>query len=280
MKKKPVRAKKAPKRPRIVRYLLSADRKLRRISLKRMGIRRKASTRSAGPARGRRGARAKSSPYSAWVMRHQKALVISSMCLVGAAVIIASMEPSRPSETSNAASRSDVLPSVDVNNPIERSRARTPPPVEAGPRGDTSRAVKPQLVAATDVHPAQHQAAEYSAASTNVPATPAGETTTLAASTTTPEVSAKDQAPATITGCLQADADSFWLKDTTGADAPTSRSWKSGFLRKRPARIELVGAVDALRLPSYIGQRVTATGTLVNHEMQPRVVHRLATSCS
>ena len=70
------------------------------------------------------------------------------------------------------------------------------------------------------------------------------------------------------------------LTDTAGADAPTSRSWKTGFLTKRSSRIALVDAAHALRLSNYVGQRIAATGTLLNHEMQTQSMYRVATSCS
>jgi hypothetical protein len=87
-------------------------------------------------------------------------------------------------------------------------------------------------------------------------------------------------ASVTITGCLERDDETFWLSDASGSEAPTSRSWRSGFLKKRPSRIELVDAGHALRLTSYVGQRVTATGTLVNREMRTRSLHRVSASCS
>jgi hypothetical protein len=84
----------------------------------------------------------------------------------------------------------------------------------------------------------------------------------------------------TITGCLELESESFWLKDTSGTGTPTARSWRSAFLRKRPARIELVDATNALPLPTYVGQRVAATGLLVNREMQTRSLYRVGGSCN
>jgi hypothetical protein len=84
----------------------------------------------------------------------------------------------------------------------------------------------------------------------------------------------------TITGCLASDDDTFVLKDTTGTDAPKARSWRSGFFKKRSATIELLDSTNALRLPSYVGQRVAATGTIVNHEMRAHSLRRVAASCS
>jgi hypothetical protein len=72
----------------------------------------------------------------------------------------------------------------------------------------------------------------------------------------------------TISGCLENDEGTFLLSDTSGAAAPMSRSWKSGFLRKRSARIELADGVGTLNLRTHVGRRVTATGTLVDREMR------------
>jgi len=95
-----------------------------------------------------------------------------------------------------------------------------------------------------------------------------------------PAAAPETVASVTITGCLEHDDEAFWLSDASGSEAPTSRSWRSGFLKKRPSRIELVDAGHALRLTSYVGQRIAATGTLVNREMRPRTLHPVSASCS
>jgi hypothetical protein len=89
------------------------------------------------------------------------------------------------------------------------------------------------------------------------------------------------EGPVTITGCLEIDEsdNTFRLTDTSGADAPTARSWRSGFLRKRSAPIDLVDAANALRLRSYVGQRIAATGVLTNREMEVRSLRRAGQSC-
>jgi hypothetical protein len=87
-------------------------------------------------------------------------------------------------------------------------------------------------------------------------------------------------APVTITGCLERADETFRLKDTTGVDAPKSRSWKSGFLKKGSASIEVVDAANRLKLPDHVGQRVSVTGTLVDREMQVRSLQRVAASCT
>lgn len=88
-------------------------------------------------------------------------------------------------------------------------------------------------------------------------------------------------AAVTITGCLErADETTFRLKDTVGADAPKSRNWKSAFLKKGSAPIEVVDAAHRLKLPDHVGQKVSVTGTLVDREMHVRSLQRVATSCA
>ncbi|HEY1303908.1 MAG TPA: hypothetical protein VGF24_10195 [Vicinamibacterales bacterium] len=83
----------------------------------------------------------------------------------------------------------------------------------------------------------------------------------------------------TIAGCLAKDGDTFRLKDTTGAYAPRSRSWKSAFLRKSSASVGIVDASRRLRLRSHVGERVSVTGRLVDGEMRVRSLRRVASSC-
>jgi hypothetical protein len=94
---------------------------------------------------------------------------------------------------------------------------------------------------------------------------------------TTPSGSVK---PVSITGCLQRGGDNgFVLKDTEGTAAPKARSWKSGFLRKSSAAVELRDAGDTAHLGSHVGQRVSLTGPLADREMQVRSLHRVSASC-
>ena len=95
-----------------------------------------------------------------------------------------------------------------------------------------------------------------------------------------PGAEAPKAAPVTLSGCLEQTDETFRLKDTTGADAPKSRSWKSGFLKKGSATIALVNAPKKLKLPDHVGQRVSVTGLLVDREMQVRSMQRVSASCS
>ena len=87
-------------------------------------------------------------------------------------------------------------------------------------------------------------------------------------------------APVTITGCLEQDHDIFKLKDTDGTDAPQSRSWKSGFLKKRNSTIVVLDGSHRLKLDKHVGERVSVTGPVADKEMTARSLTRVAASCS
>lgn len=118
------------------------------------------------------------------------------------------------------------------------------------------------------------------AASTSVapPPQPTGAPVNQAmAAPVSPAVESKGEKPAsvTISGCLENEDGTFLLIDASGTSAPKSRSWKSGFLRKRAAPIELADGVGTLGLRAHVGRRVAATGTLVDREMRVDSVRAL-----
>jgi hypothetical protein len=87
------------------------------------------------------------------------------------------------------------------------------------------------------------------------------------------------QSAVSITGCLERHQETFRLRNTTGVQAPKVRSWKSGFLKKNAAAIQLVGAANGVELPQHVGERVVVTGTLVDREMRVRSLRRVSSSC-
>ena len=130
---------------------------------------------------------------------------------------------------------------------------------------------------------------EPSRAPAEVAATRAAVDKALDASATPPPVlkdplqdreSFPPEAPVTLTGCLEQANESFRLKNATGENAPKTRSWKSGFLKKSAAPIEVVDARQRLRLVGHVGEQVSVTGVLMNREIQARSLQRVATSCS
>jgi len=96
----------------------------------------------------------------------------------------------------------------------------------------------------------------------------------------TPSAAAIKAPVATLAGCLETSGDGFHLKDTSGADAPKARSWKSGFLKKGSATVTVVDGSDSLGLSNRVGQRVSVTGTLTDREMQARSIRRISSSCN
>jgi hypothetical protein len=86
--------------------------------------------------------------------------------------------------------------------------------------------------------------------------------------------------PVTLTGCLEKDNDVFKLKDTEGENAPQSRSWKTAFIKKRPATITVTDASHRWKLDKHLGERIAVTGPMADREMQVRSLSRVATSCS
>lgn len=92
--------------------------------------------------------------------------------------------------------------------------------------------------------------------------------------------SARSGPVTTLTGCLAREDTAYKLKDTSGDAAPKARSWKSGFLRKGAAPVELYDSSNHAKLPAHVGQRVSVTGELVDREMYVRSLQRVATSCA
>jgi hypothetical protein len=136
-------------------------------------------------------------------------------------------------------------------------------------------AARQQTPAVLTTTPRQEMAMMPEARARSLPPSSGAAVTSTAAATSTPKTP-----PVTITGCLERDGDGFRLKDTSGTDAPRSRSWKSGFLKKGPAPIDVVDAVSTLKLTDQVGQRVSVTGTLVDRDMHARTVRRVGASCS
>ena len=89
------------------------------------------------------------------------------------------------------------------------------------------------------------------------------------------------QAPerVTITGCLEENHDTFKLKNTEGLDAPKSRNWKTGFLTKHSASLTLVDQKNRMKLGNHVGERVSVTGMLSEHELDVRSISRVANTC-
>ena len=160
--------------------------------------------------------------------------------------------------------------------------AKTPEPMSA-PFGRTATLIVAACVMAGGILFAARQQAQPLLTTTPrqevVPA-PDVQASRVMASTAAPSMSASPsaKAPVTIVGCLEVDNETFRLKDTSGADAPKSRSWKSGFFKRSSSPVVLNDAAGA-HLADHVGQRVSVTGPLVDRQMRVTSLRRVAASC-
>jgi hypothetical protein len=107
--------------------------------------------------------------------------------------------------------------------------------------------------------------------------------TTVTAPTPAPPATETDAlSQVTITGCLEtgANENQFRLTDTEGANAPKARSWRTGFLKKRSAPMDLIGAPDLGALQKQVGRRVAVTGVQTNRELKVGSVRVVSPSCN
>ena len=265
-------AKKTRKSADGARYLLSADRKFRRLSLKKISERVK-NARRRTPARSSAKTStasqppvvAESKPASANV---PVALVLGGAVLCAALVGILWSSPAPLRATQNAAVRSAGVPDA----PAVPAKATSTTPAVAAPRARQALPAPPAVTAKEASRPTDPVRVRIEPAplvSATTPASPRVDATRHAAATSVDTI--------TITGCLEYDGDTAWLKDASGVDAPRTRSWKSGFLRKRSSRIALVG--EPSTASAYDGQPVSVTGVLVDREMRVTSLKSIAGDC-
>ena len=225
--------KKAKKSPRAIQYLLNVDRRLQKISLRRISERLK--KRPTRPVRSKHSADSRNSIRFPW-STGSRAMALGVTCVAAAAALITASQSGPGPDVARAA-----------NVPMQMTPAGTSVRASAVPSSAKPAAVVP---------------AAQAAAKSNAPA------------------AIQDVAPVTITGCLERDGVTFWLKDASGVpDAPRARSWRSGFLKKRPSRVGVVSTTNTLKLPNHVGQRVAATGAFMDGAMRARSLRRLSASC-
>jgi hypothetical protein len=182
----------------------------------------------------------------------------AAVVVIVAALALAYDPARRPSVTLNAESASGEPSSggITQDQPAEAS-------TRAGGKPDARRAM----------HPAS--------AAPNAPV----KTVSLADSSeaaAAPARVASSQAPVTITGCLEmtTGGDEFRLTETDGDEAPKARGWRSGFLKRSPAPVELIAPPDPSALRKLVGHRVAATGVLDSRELRVRSFRRAGSTCS
>lgn len=200
------------------------------------------------------------------------------LCMAAAAMLIAARQPSPSADVTAVEPQPEHIaatqpaPSVAVQPTSKKA-----PAVQARPTKTTA-SVAP--TPSTSALPARTLAADTTATKTSGVELVPSKVPVRSNEPVPSKAVVQESAAVTITGCLERDDETFRLRDTSGEDAPKSRSWKSGFLRKRSATIELVDAANRAKLMDHVGERVSVTGMLEDREMHVRSLQRVATSCT
>lgn len=266
-----MRAKKAKKPTPSVRYLLSGDRRLQRLSLRKMAGAATKTKRQRRVSRTKSQSRAADSGSAPWP--GPRAIVLLVVGAVAAAALIAASQPSAQVDAAGTAASLET-----PTSPEQR-------PASPGLDAKTAFAAKPSAPAGAPRVAAADPVMEKRPVPKVVKPSPVEATTKpeiVLSKATAPEPKSTQPADApavTVTGCLESNGEAFRLTDTSGAVAPRSRSWRFGFLKKRASTIELVDSGSALKLANHVGKRVAATGTLTNRELQTRSVRLVSASC-
>lgn len=253
-------AKKPRKPAKRVRYVLSADQRLRRLSLRKMADGRKKPKSQPRSNRPVPEAAAPDAPHAAetppvW-WRSSRAIGLAMTGVVTAAILIAAGLPGGTPGDDRGASRPAATPQLETE-----SAAPAPGPPIAP-------ATKPS--AASKDSPADRSTRKSAAVEEVKPSPEAAA----------PEATSdgKEETIVTLTGCLDLDKQTFKLKDASGPAVPKTRSWRSGF-RKRASAIDVVDPGNILSLRTHVGERVAATGTLDGGELRARSLRVVSYSC-
>lgn len=265
--------KKTKKPTQSVRYLLSGDKKLQKLSLRKISAPAKETKPAAREKETKLRVKPAASEHGAmqfpWGIRG-RVVVVGTVCLLAAAALLTARQPAEqldredgnvPREVSAPSEQPLLTAAPDTNTPVVRTASATvatPKPRTALPSVETVPPAAPKTV--RTVKPVERPEVAASAAAPQPTA-------------------AVEAATATVEGCLERDDETYYLKNTSGASAPKARSWRLGFLVKRSPSIALVDGSGTLKLKDHVGQRVAATGTLVEREMHARALQRVAGSC-
>jgi hypothetical protein len=182
-------------------------------------------------------------------------MIVGAICLVSAAAFAAC----QPSQSLDAAAKDEPLKLEAPQAAPKAAAAKTAPKKAVAKAGAPTTAVS-NAVATQVATPSS---------------TPVTESRAVAAKQ-------DDDAPisTTITGCLVLRDDGvFQLKNTDGEHAPKARSWKSGFIKKGTANIDVFDAGNRLKLGSQVNYRVSVSGTLTDREMRARALRATSERC-
>lgn len=181
-------------------------------------------------------------------------MMVAAICVMSAA----SFAACQPSQSLDAAA-TDAPLTLQAQPAAKATAAKAGQPKKAAAKADAKTPSVAKAVASTNAAPAS---------------TPVLESRAVAAKQDQESVSA------TVTGCLELRDDGmFQLKDTDGEHAPKSRSWKSGFIKKGSATIDVFDAGNRLKLGGHVGYRVSISGMLTEREMRARSLRATSLRC-
>ncbi len=188
--------------------------------------------------------------------------IVGSACLISLLAMVACA----PSQSLDAAAKEPDQPALEM-------QAAAQPGAMAVQAPQTAKAIQPKSPAAKAAKPAAAKTVVATATAEPADATPpAKDTPVMESRSVATKQQDEESIATTIGGCLVHDDGMFKLKDTDGSHAPKSRSWKSGFIKKGSARIELIDASQRVDFTSHVGYRVSVSGMLADREMQVRSI--------
>lgn len=230
-----------------LRYLLSADTRLRKLSLKKLAQPGKKPKTAKPTSRARTPASSLADSKRSTRIASPPAMGLATVGLLAAASLFAAGQIS--DERDEAAA---------VVTPVSEARLVAAPALMTAGREERT---------ASPVKPRPSSSATRTAA------------TSPAAAIAKPALDAASSESVTITGCLVKSSSGFSLKDASGDAVPKSRSWRSGFFKKGSPRVGVVAASGGVQLSGYVGHRVSATGVLDKGSLRARSVRRIAATC-
>ncbi len=233
---------------------------------------------------------------------HLRAIAVAAAAILVVAALALPRRPAAPNTDADAAADAKTEPPTQAIGLVGQSpqpSAFRAEPIEVSVTA--SAAVAPETVSAPSKKTLVPKPAKNRTAASTKSAAPVAAMTPVAdipfedataklpgsEATTLPSppsfsASAGGMAPVTITGCLEISVnhDEYRLTDTEGIDAPRSRSWRSGFLKKRSAPVALVDVPDRLALQSHVGRRVAATGLLTSRDLKVSALRVVGSPCN
>jgi hypothetical protein len=250
-----------------VRYLLSGDRKLQQLSLKKIAD---PAEKTKPRARSTRVKQAMDEEVASTSPKRigGRLAVVGVVCLFAAAAVL-------------AARQSAARPDVSAGAPPEVAASPQQPGL-TGERDSNTTATAAMPGSSTSVVARPNTALlaiEKTPAPAPVKKTPAARAAASPTAAPEPTAAVKSSSTLTVEGCLESVGSTYSLKNTSGLDAPKVRSWRTGFLKKRSSAIGLVDTTGRLRLQDRIGTRVAATGSLVDRELRATALRQVAASC-